>query len=94
MSGLKNAFQVLSENEVLEKAVKNEIPETTDINAPVFLNSSVSENEESQWIVQSSNKQRRLAPQFSLTKQDLGADNSRSKPNSNPHENVKKRGIF
>ncbi|RYF50404.1 MAG: hypothetical protein EOO38_05730 [Cytophagaceae bacterium] len=36
--------------------------------------------QDSSWTVQSSSKPRRLVPQFSLTRQDLGTDKSAAKP--------------
>lgn len=41
--------------------------------------SEIVEGEDSTWTVQSSVKTRRLVPQFSLSRQDLGSDNVRSK---------------
>eukprot|EP01031_Cornospumella_fuschlensis_P040140 gene40140-48915_t len=59
--------------------------EATASNNVANNESSASNEQDSSWTVQSSSKPRRLVPQFSLTRQDLGTDKSASKAPTATH---------
>lgn len=67
-------------------------PEVEELSNKPKISGGTSEGEESNWTVQSSTKTRRLVPQFSLTRQDMGADNNRG--TKAPPEIVKKKGML
>lgn len=68
-------------------AESNKSAETVDSRA----HEEKSTDPDSSWIVQSSTKPRRLVPQHTLTRQELGMDNNR--PRSTPAEPTKRKGI-
>lgn len=87
----ENAFDLLAQKD--RKSTKSEKVEpapVSNILTPLEA-APVQEGEESSWTVQSSAKTRRLVPQFTISRQDLGTDSARSKPSSSA-EPVKKKG--
>jgi hypothetical protein len=95
MSSLgENVFEMLAGKE--RKSAKSEKVELSNANDPDSSKDASSDTVEGQgedatWTVQSSVKTRRLVPQFSLSRQDLGSDNVRSKVTSIV-DPVKKKG--
>lgn len=91
-----NVFTLLAEKD--RKSTKSDKSSDTPKDAIIIpkeevlkVSNNSTEGEESTWTVQST-KPRRLVPQFSLSRQDLGSDSSRSKPVV--AETQKKKGIF
>lgn len=77
-----NAFGALSDEAKKTKTSESAVASAAAADDPSEP-SSTSNNgaeQDSSWTVQSSSKPRRLVPQFSLTRQDLGTDKSASKP--------------
>jgi hypothetical protein len=94
-----NVFELLAGKE--RKSLKSEKVEVTTVpNDPDSVSSKdksveaaeAVEGEDAAWTVQSSVKTRRLVPQFSLSRQDLGSDNVRSKITP-VVDAVKKKGL-
>ena len=86
-----NAFDALaSKSKKLAKASSNSDEIQTDTQIPVSETSiNVNAIDESSWTVQSSTK-RRLAPQYVLSKNDLGVDSPKNK--ASQQEIAKKKG--
>lgn len=93
----ENVFEMLAGKE--RKSAKSEKVDSTNehvetvVSKDIVVSNEVVEGEDSTWTVQSSVKTRRLVPQFSLSRQDLGSDSVRSKvvPVVDP---IKKKGDF
>lgn len=98
MSALnENAFEMLAAKDRKAKNDKSENSQSTEVSTAkspddVVATPTVTEGEDASWTVQSSVKTRRLVPQFSLSRQDLGSDNARNKPSTTDPQ--KKKGPF
>ena len=71
-----NSFMILAPIKQDKKQISTAENKVVNETQPDQVNA---ETEDSNWIVQSSTKARRLVPQFSLTKQDLGTERNVSK---------------
>ena len=87
----ENVFDALSSHASKSKSSqKNETTNEPNLLSTATVESGTS-NDESSWTVQSSTK-RRLAPQYALSKSDIGVDSPKNRASATQQEVVKKKG--
>ena len=98
----ENAFQALanakkssdkSKQSAASTELKTEGDKSASSESSTVASSGASggDGEDSSWTVQSSAKPRRLVPQYSISRQDLGAENDKNKAAA---EVAKKKGTY
>ena len=89
MATVSNAFDALASKSKKPSKTSNSTDENQPQNETQIELSEPTSNDESSWTVQSSTK-RRLAPQYVLSKSDLGVDSPKNK--ASQQEIAKKKG--
>jgi len=97
MAERSNVFSMLEDDEVNDSNPTEEITENEEIPIVMESNNENEDNDDSSWTVQSSSttKSRRLVPQWTLTREDLGVEQTRNKAAHEKHEkDMKKKSKF